>query len=151
MHFPLASRSWPRILSVAVAGLLLVIGLPARADIILSVQDVSAVVGSTGNTLEVDLENTGGSAVDIASFSFEISVAGGSGVTLTGADIRYRDERLHLRRQLALRSGDLDVNRDDAGCLGRRDAGLDETWARIRPWPWAGFSSTSPDRPRPAR
>lgn len=86
MRFSLASRSGPRILSVAVAGLLLVIGLPARADIILSVQDVSADVGSTGNTLEVDLENTGGSAVNIASFSFEISVAGTSGVTLTGAD-----------------------------------------------------------------
>jgi hypothetical protein len=57
----------------------------ARAGIIVSVQSVSATAGSSGNTLEVDVQNTG-DPVDIASFSFEISVATSSGVTFTGAD-----------------------------------------------------------------
>ena len=47
---------------------------------------MSANQGTTGNTLEVDVQNTG-APVDIASFSFEISVAAGSGVSFTGADI----------------------------------------------------------------
>ncbi len=87
MHRPLAHRSWRPILSVAVAALLLDIAVPAHAGLIVSVQDVSATAGTTGNTLEVDLTNTGGAAVDIGSFSFEISVAGSSGVTFTSADI----------------------------------------------------------------
>ncbi len=86
MHLPLASRSWPRILSVAAAWLLLATALPARAGLIVSVENVSADAGTTGNTLEVDVTNTGGSAVAIAAFSFEISAAGGSGITFTGAD-----------------------------------------------------------------
>ncbi len=87
MHRPLASRSWRKFLSVAAAGLLLTTAPPARAGLVISVQDVSAKAGTTGNTLEVDLANTGSSSVDIAAFSFEISVASSSGVTFTGADI----------------------------------------------------------------
>jgi len=60
--------------------------LPARASIIVSVQSVSASTGTSGNTLEVDVQNTG-TPVDVAAFSFEISVAASSGVTFTGADI----------------------------------------------------------------
>jgi hypothetical protein len=86
MDRPLASRWWPKILSVAAAGLLLATALPARAGIIVSVESVSANAGTTGNTLEVDVTNTGPNAVDIAAFSFEISVPSGSGVTFTGAD-----------------------------------------------------------------
>jgi hypothetical protein len=85
MHRPLASWSWRKVLSVAVAGLLLDAALPAHAGIILSVQSVSASAGTSGNTLEVDLQNTG-APVDIAAFSFEISVALASGVSFTGAD-----------------------------------------------------------------
>ena len=33
--------------------------LPARAGIIVSVESVSASPGTTGNTLEVDMQNTG--------------------------------------------------------------------------------------------
>jgi hypothetical protein len=86
MHRPLASRSWRKILSVAVAGLLLDIAVPAHAGIIVSMQDVSAKAGTSGNTFEVDVTNTG-AAVDIAAFSFEISVPASSGITFTGADI----------------------------------------------------------------
>jgi len=85
MHGSVGSWSWRCIPSVAVLGLVLCIGLPARAGIIVSVQSVSATRGTSGNTLEVDVQNTG-AAVDIASFSFEISVASSSGVTFTGAD-----------------------------------------------------------------
>jgi hypothetical protein len=46
----------------------------ARAGFIVSVESVNAVAGSTGNTLEVDLSNTGASAV-IGAFSFGISTS----------------------------------------------------------------------------
>jgi hypothetical protein len=68
-----------------VAGLVLCTARSAGAGIIVSVQSVSASTGTTGNTLEVDVQNTGAS-VDIAAFSFEISVPGGSGITFTAAD-----------------------------------------------------------------
>ena len=58
---------------------------PARAGLIVSVSSVSAAAGSTGDTLEVDVTNTG-APVDIAAFGFEISVPAASGVTFTGAD-----------------------------------------------------------------
>jgi hypothetical protein len=44
----------------------------ARADFLISISSVNANAGSTGNTLEVDLTNTGTSA-SIAAFSFGIS------------------------------------------------------------------------------
>jgi hypothetical protein len=86
MDGPLASRSWRTILALAMAGLVVAAPSYARAGIIVSVQSVTANAGSTGNTLEVDLQNTG-TPVDIASFAFEISVTSSSGVTFTGADI----------------------------------------------------------------
>ena len=86
MHGPLAYRSWRGIPALVAAALILSTALPARAGIIVSVESVSANQGTTGNTLEVDVQNTG-APVDIASFSFEISVAAGSGVSFTGADI----------------------------------------------------------------
>jgi hypothetical protein len=86
MHGSLASRFCGRILGLLAFVLVLVHAPPAGAGIILSVQDVSASAGSSGNTFEVDVQNTGPAAVDVAAFSFEISVATSSGVTLTGAD-----------------------------------------------------------------
>ena len=86
MHGPLAYRSCRGIPALVAAALILSTALPARAGIIVSVESVSANQGTTGNTLEVDVQNTG-APVDIASFSFEISVAAGSGVSFTGADI----------------------------------------------------------------
>jgi hypothetical protein len=86
MHGPLANWSRRGIPALVGAALLLCTALPARAGIIVSVESVSASQGTTGNTLEVDVQNTG-TPVDIASFSFEISVAAGSGVNFTGADI----------------------------------------------------------------
>ena len=81
MHGPLAYRSWRCIPALVAAALILSTALPARAGIIVSVESVSANQGTTGNTLEVDVQNTG-APVDIASFSFEISVAAGSGVNV---------------------------------------------------------------------
>jgi PEP-CTERM motif len=86
MHGSLAPRSWRCLVTVAVTGFLMCTGLPARGGIVVSLQSVSASAGTSGNTLEVDVSNTG-APVDIASFSFEISVAPSSGVTFTGADI----------------------------------------------------------------
>jgi hypothetical protein len=86
MRGSLASRLWCRSLSVVVAGAVLCIAIPARAGIVVSVESVSAHAGTTGNTLEVDVSNTSSSAVNIAAFSFEVSVSSSSGVTFTGAD-----------------------------------------------------------------
>lgn len=44
-----------------------------RADLIVIGQNVTANAGSIGNTLEVDLENTGSSPVTIGTFAFSIS------------------------------------------------------------------------------
>lgn len=45
----------------------------ARADLIIAVSSKVADIGSTGNTLEVDLTNTGISDVTVGAFSFGIS------------------------------------------------------------------------------
>jgi hypothetical protein len=86
MHGSLAPRSWRCLVTVAITGFLMCTGLPARAGIVVSLQSVSASAGSSGNTFEVDVTNTG-APVDIAAFSFEISVAPSSGVNFTGADV----------------------------------------------------------------
>ncbi len=83
---PFVSGSWRKILSIAVAGLLLGAVVPARAGMVISVQDVTAYAGTSGNTLEVDLQNTGTSAVSVAAFSFELTVPGGGGISFDGAD-----------------------------------------------------------------
>jgi hypothetical protein len=57
----------------------------ARADLIVSVQSVTANAGSTGNMLEVDLRNTGpGATVPIGAFSFGLSTTN-PGITFTQA------------------------------------------------------------------
>ncbi len=86
MHGSLPFWSWRSIVSVAVTGFVLCTALPADAGIVVSLGNVSASRGTSGNTLEVDVTNTG-APVDIASFSFEISVAPSSGVSFTAADI----------------------------------------------------------------
>jgi hypothetical protein len=75
------------ILAFMVAGLVLGMGRSGHADISVSVEPATIPVnaGSIGNTLEIDLTNTG-PAVNVAGFSFEISVPTSSGVTFTGAD-----------------------------------------------------------------
>lgn len=65
-------------------GTLLVTALPAQASIIVSVQSVTAGVGSTGNPLEVTVLNTG-TAVTVASFNFTIQT-GDTDITFTGTD-----------------------------------------------------------------
>jgi len=56
----------------------------ARADIVVTVQSVTASPGDNGDPLEVDLLNTGPSAVDIAGFTFGISTANPE-INFTGA------------------------------------------------------------------
>jgi hypothetical protein len=59
--------------------------LPASADgvILLEIGSVSAAPGSFGNTIEVDLQNTGSSSITVYGFNFEISA--GSDIDFTGA------------------------------------------------------------------
>lgn len=70
---------------LAMAGVLLV-ARPAAADLIVSVSSVPlALPGSTGNLLEVDLTDTGSSAVDVGSFTFGIGT-NDPRITFTSAD-----------------------------------------------------------------
>jgi len=57
--------------------------LPARASIDLSAKSVTALPGSVGNSFEVDITNTGISAVEIGGFVFEI--------TTTNPDVTFTD------------------------------------------------------------
>jgi hypothetical protein len=70
-------------------GLALFLTPAAHAGLVFSVNTVSAAAGSAGNTtLEVSLTNDGTVATpQIAAFQFELSVAAGSGVTFTAADV----------------------------------------------------------------
>ncbi len=58
--------------ATAIAALLL--SVPARADIVLSIEDVTGAPGSTG-TFDVLLTNTGPSDQNIAAFNFELTTA----------------------------------------------------------------------------
>jgi hypothetical protein len=70
------------------AGVVLLWGPAARADLIFSVNDVPALAGSNGNTaLEVSLTNSGASpSPQIAAFQFQLMVSGASGVTFVDVD-----------------------------------------------------------------
>jgi hypothetical protein len=57
--------------------------LPARANLMVGVQSVTANAGSTGNQFEVFLTNTG-APVTVASFTFGITTSA-PGITFTGA------------------------------------------------------------------
>jgi hypothetical protein len=66
-----------RFVSLLVAGVAACLFGPAtaRADIVISVQSVTAVAGSSGNGIDVDLTNSGPSSMTIGGFSFGISIA----------------------------------------------------------------------------
>ena len=69
---------------VPVVGLL--ISAPAEASLIISVGNVFSSSPSSGNTLEVDLTNTGPASITLAGFSFEIDVTDPH-ITFTSATI----------------------------------------------------------------
>lgn len=80
-RFPEIRRSsW---LALAMGLLALAAGSPARADLIVRVQSVTAAIGSAGNGFEVILENTGPDAVSLNGFSFGLEV--GPELELLGA------------------------------------------------------------------
>lgn len=56
---------------------------PSRADLIVQVGSAVAAAGSSGNSIDVTLTNTGPSSVQLDAFSFGLDVD--SGITLTGA------------------------------------------------------------------
>jgi len=58
---------------------------PARANLIISAQLVSAAQNSSGNPLEITLTNTGPAAVTVAGFNFEIQTANPN-ITFTASD-----------------------------------------------------------------
>jgi hypothetical protein len=64
----------------------LLISAPVEASLIITVGNVFSSSPSLGNTLEVDLTNTGPAAVSLAGFSFEIDVTD-SHITFTSATI----------------------------------------------------------------
>jgi hypothetical protein len=62
---------------------------PARAGFVMAVQSTTVAAGSTNDTLQVTLTNTGTSAITVGGFAFEITSGSGSGsgVTFTSVDI----------------------------------------------------------------
>jgi len=85
----LAQRSRVRSAILFALGTLATIGVsPAslRADVVLNIQSLSAAAGSTGNTFDVTLTNTGSSSIAIGGFSFGLKVAD-TDITLTKATI----------------------------------------------------------------
>ncbi len=58
---------------------------PARASVILQVIPVTVVAGSTGNSFDITLQNTGLNAQNIASFTLGLSVSD-THITFTGAN-----------------------------------------------------------------
>ncbi len=74
VSFP-QKHSTSSILIVAACVLFLLGSATARADVILSGQPVTAAAGSSGNSLDIELTNSGPSAITVGGFSFGISVA----------------------------------------------------------------------------
>jgi hypothetical protein len=62
------SKTVPAVLAIAV----LLLSVPAKADIVLSLESVTGAPGSTG-TFDVLLTNTGPSSQNIAAFNFELT------------------------------------------------------------------------------
>jgi hypothetical protein len=71
----------------ALAAVLMISGLavPARADLVVTVQSVAVDAGSTNDALDVTLTNTGTGSVDIGGFSFGLSTS--LPITFTSATI----------------------------------------------------------------
>lgn len=79
------TRPAARALAALCLGLLLgQVAQPARADVVLNIQSATAAPGSTGNSLDITLQNTGPSSIDVGAFSFEISTPS-STINLTSA------------------------------------------------------------------
>jgi hypothetical protein len=57
--------------------------MPASGEVILEISSVSAAAGSTGNTIEVDVQNTSAMSIVVGGFNFEISAD--SDIDFTGA------------------------------------------------------------------
>jgi hypothetical protein len=60
---------------IVTAFLSLIIPSPVRADLVISVQSVTATAGTTGDSLDITLNNTGPNAVTVGGFSFEVTAA----------------------------------------------------------------------------
>lgn len=75
-----------RSLFTIAAAISLLVAAPVEANLIITVGSASAASPSSGNTLEVDLLNTGPLAISLAGFAFEISVSDPH-ITFTSATI----------------------------------------------------------------
>ncbi len=77
------SRTADRYRALALAIGFVAAAAAGRAEVLINLQPVSAAAGSTGNTYDVTLKNTGPASVVIGGFSFGLS-AGTSDITFTG-------------------------------------------------------------------
>jgi len=69
------------------AALLLLSPGPASAEMVVTVQSVNALPGTSNDAFDLFLTNTGPSAVQVGGFAVGVSVAGGSGITFAAANI----------------------------------------------------------------
>ena len=70
---------------VTLAAAALFASAPAHANMVLTLISVGAAAGSTGNSFDVTIQNTGASAQNIAAFSLGLSVAD-THITFTGGN-----------------------------------------------------------------
>jgi hypothetical protein len=81
----------PRLPSLLAAAVVLIWARPAAADLVVSVQSVTVPAGTTGDTFEVSLSNTGASpTAPVGAFAFSLSV-GSTQVTFTSADVNTKN------------------------------------------------------------
>lgn len=103
------------------AAVALLFGGAARADFLIAVSSATAAIGSSGNTLEVELTNTGASAVTFGGFAFGIStlsldITFTAAITATTATYIFATDSL-FGPDIATNTG-LSLTAADASALG---------------------------------
>src|SRR5438552_826527 len=74
-----------RFCAAILVGMALLMSRSANAALVISAQSTTAAAGSTGNSFDVFLTNTGPSSVTLGGFSFELQV--GPNITITSVNI----------------------------------------------------------------
>ena len=110
--------------------------LPASADVILGIGSVYAAPGSSGNTIEVDVQNTGGSSIVVGGFNFQIYA--NSAIDFTGAGFStsaayvFAGDSFDQAYSVPLNTSS---GSSLSGAIFRTEA-MAMFWARDRRWVW---------------
>jgi hypothetical protein len=128
---------------LAAGMLLLFAAVPAQAALIITAGNAIAAAGSSGNTLEVTLTNTGPSAVTIEGFSFGISTTS-SGINFTSATTAtvapyifdgntFFGPTINTTSGMSLNASDIDSNFTGASVAAGATVGLGHVFFNVAP------------------